>query len=308
MEQKGNPVFQFRNGVSPRYIEPMFIRLQYDRWYSTNQLVDLLHINGLDVEGTDIASHNAHTWSLVGLGRLTKHRIGNKSTNMFHITDLGKQLIDTYSTNPDLFYDLMHFLFYSSYCRSGDLKRGCFWLYASICNTLWLEAPAQVDNSSLTNRLQIESREAFPGYDPSFSERSVRGIFPWLQTLVPPFLSKPGTKSQLYSKRRSYCTPQLFHLATDMVYMSMEGVQYGTALSVNEQQKEDICKLCLLDPEKFWEMADLTQMTISGYEIHQGQWGVSITLEGPPTWIKLPDFSDEKVEVDADEFDDGGGV
>lgn len=86
--------------------------------------------------------------------------------------------------------------------------------------------------------------------------------------------------------------------------MTVEGVPYGTALAINEQQIEAICKVCLLDPEHFWEMADLTQMTVSGYEIHQGQWGTSLTLESPPSWITLPDFSHEKEQAEV--FADGG--
>jgi hypothetical protein len=226
--------------------------------------------------------------------------------NKFRLAELGKQLISIYSTNQALFYDLMHFMFYSTFRRSGDLRRVRFWLYASVCDTLWWEAPTMIEIFSLTNRLQIESRELFPNYDPAFSERAVGGIFPWLQTLVPPFLTKQGTKSLLYSKRRSYCTPQLFHLATDMVYTTLEGVPYGTALAINEQQIEAICKACLLDPQHFWEMAKQTQMTIGGYDIHQGQWGISIALAGPPSWISLPDFSREKDPEDSGIFAEGG--
>src|SRR5438876_7086036 len=102
MEQKSEPVFQFRNSVSPRYIEPLFIQLQDDRWYSMSQLIHVLHANGLDIEGSDIVSHNALTWSLAGLGQLEKRRTGSKTTNMFRLTELGKHLIDTYSTNLDL--------------------------------------------------------------------------------------------------------------------------------------------------------------------------------------------------------------
>jgi len=309
MEQKGNAVFQFRNSVSPRYIEPLLIQLQNDRWYSTTQLVHLLHKYGLNIEGTDIVSHNTLTWSLAGLGQIEKRREGTKTINMFRLTGLGKYLIDIYGTNHDLFYDLMHFMFYSTYYRLNDIRSIRFWLYANVCDTLWREAPTTVDTLSLTNRLQIESSKEFPKYDPSFSERSVVGISPWLQTLVPPFLTKQGTKSHLYSVRRNYCSPQLFHLATDMVYRVIEGIPYGVAFSIDEKQIESICKVCLLNPARFWEMADLTQMTINGYDLHRGQWGTSLTLANPPTWIPLPDFShkNEREQVDTDVFVDADG-
>ena len=149
------------------------------------------------------------------------------------------------------------------------MRRGRFWLYSSVCDRLWQQAPALIDYSALTNQLQIESHLAFPGYDPSFSEQSVGGVFSWLQTLIPPFLSKQSTKNQLYSTRRSYCTPQLFHLATDMIYSTVEGLQYGASLAINERHIVDICKTCLLETERFWDMADLTEMTINGFEIRR---------------------------------------
>ncbi len=276
MMQNSSPSFQFYNAVSPRYIKPLFVQLQYGHWYSKRQLIELLRTSDLDIEGGKIALCNMLTWSFAGLGQTEKRRGGYLKKNVFRLTNLGKQLIDTYSTNSELFYDLIHFIFYSTYRRSDDIRRARFWLYASVCDELWQEAPAPTDNSALTHRLQIESHVAFPGYNPSFSTISVGGVFPWLQTLVPPFLTKQSTTSQLYSSRRSYCTPQLFHLATDLVYTTMEGLQYGAFLAINELHIESICKPCLLNPEHFWDMAELTQMTVDGYEIRQGQWGTSI--------------------------------
>jgi hypothetical protein len=300
-----NPSFEFYNQVAPRYVEPLFIQLQFGRWYSTAQFISLLNSSGLDVKGNGIASSNMLIWSLIGLGEVEKHGTQYIKKNIFRLTELGKQLVDTYSTNTELFYDLMHFLFYSTYLRSDNIQRGRFWLYTSVCDGLWQEAPAPVDKSALTNRLQVDSRDAFPNYAPSFSEQSVGGIFSWLQTLVPPFLSKQGTKGQLYSKRRSHCTPQLFHLATDLVYTTVEDMQYGASLAINERHIEAICKTCLLDTEQFWYMTDLTQMTINGYELRRGQWGTSIALEESPTWITLPDFSNEKAQEEINEFEDG---
>lgn len=305
MVQRGNPSFHFDNSVSPRYLKPLFLQLEYGQWYSTAQFIGLLRSSGLDVKGQSIAAVNMLTWTLAGLGKIEKRGTQYHKKNYFQLTALGKQLIDTYSTNAELFYDLMHFLFYSTYQRSGDVRRGCFWLYANVCDVLWQEAPAATDTSGLTNRLQIESHVAFPGYEPSISDRSVSGVSPWLQALVPPFLSRQGTKSQLYSRRRSFCTPQLFQLATELVYTTMEGLQYGASLAIDERHIEAICRTCLLDIDYFWDMADVTQMTISGYELRRGQWGTSIALAGRPTWISLLDFADERVQEDMSEFEDG---
>jgi hypothetical protein len=289
MRAKSKPGFKFSNEISPRYIEPLLLHVEYGEWYDTEELKEILRANGLDVEGSFIVNYNTMAWSLTGLGHTRREKYGRSTSKVFQLTRLGKQVIDTYSTNQPLFFDLMHYFFYSAWHRSKDDSRVRFWLYSSVCDALWSDAPAKTDSFALTNRLQLESREAFPDYDPTFSERSVRAVFPWLGALTPAFLIKSEAAPQLSSNRRSYCSPQLFHLATDLVY-TLEGLRYGTSMAIDERHIAAVCRVCLLDSAGFWRMADLTKMTIRGYDIRKGQWGTSIALEGPPTWIDLPDF------------------
>src|SRR5438270_13507701 len=98
MAQKVNPAFQFYNAVSPRYIEPLFLQLQYGQSYSTTQLVNLLRASGLHVEGNSIVHYNLIAWSFAKLGQTEKSKIGTIRGNLFKLTELGRQLIDTYST------------------------------------------------------------------------------------------------------------------------------------------------------------------------------------------------------------------
>src|SRR5438067_11911347 len=102
MLQNEDPSFQFNNAVSPRYVEPLLLQLQYGHWYSTAQFIGLLRSSGLDVKGNGIAFYNMSTWSLVGLGEVEKHGTQYIKKNLLRITELGKQLVDTYSTNTEL--------------------------------------------------------------------------------------------------------------------------------------------------------------------------------------------------------------
>jgi hypothetical protein len=283
---KKKPNFQFYNQVSPRYIETLFLPLNFGEWYSTHDLKNVLYKSGLDVEGKDIVSRNVEAWTLSGIGDSFVERSKGRMT-YFRLSEYGKYIQEMYSTNRELFFDLIHFTFYSAWVRSNDVWRGRFWLYATICDDLWDYAPAEMDSIELASKMQSESQRLFSEYQPTFPERSVRSIFPWLGALTPPFLQKCGQRSLLCSKRRAYCTPQLFHLATDLAYTSRQ-LLYGTSLAVDDTIIQAICKTCLLDPDKFWDMADRTQMSIRGFEIRKGQFGTSISLEGPPGWIDLP--------------------
>ena len=47
------PSFEFNNNISPKYIEPLFLRIEPERWYATSDLVAMLQASGLDVEGSE---------------------------------------------------------------------------------------------------------------------------------------------------------------------------------------------------------------------------------------------------------------
>jgi hypothetical protein len=292
MSSPRKPVFEFNNKASPRYIEPLLLHLEEGQSYGTDDLRRLLWDSGIEAQGKGIVQYNANIWTLIGLTKSRPTENGGGPAKRLQITSLGKQFIETYGTSKPLFFDLIHFLYYSSWQRSQNLKWSRFWLYSRVCDLLWDEAPAQADQQELTVRLQSESRQIFPGFLPSFPRRSVGSAFPWLSALQPPFLAPSGTRSQLFSERRSHCTPQLFHLAIDLLY-TINNLRYGTAVAISDEQIQAICRTCLLDTERFWSMADLTQMSIRGFEIKRGQWATSISLAGPPSWISLPDFSDE---------------
>ena len=155
---------------------------------------------------------------------------------------------------------------------------------------MWDKTPGQMDSFGLAGILQEESQEVFPGHNPKFSERGVRSVFPWLGALNPPFLSKKSTQRELSSIKREFCSPQLFHLALDLIY-NQKQLKYGTSMAIGQMEIDDICRVCLLDEKQFWEMADRTKLMIKGIEIRKGQYSTSFAMEQLPQWIDLPDYS-----------------
>lgn len=290
--------FEFKNQVSPRYVEPLFLQLETGIWYTSTELQQQLRDSGLDVQGKDIVLANIAFWDKIELGEVQRQGPGHP--NLFRLSAFGKRVQGLYSTNRSLFFDMMHYLFYSAWRRSRHISHAPLWLYAKICDILWQEAPSKMDSMRLTSRLQTGSRQAFPDQDPNFPERSVRSVFPWLGELTPPFLSPCGSRSELCSERRGYCTPQLFHLAVDLAYHEA-GLSYGTSLAIDDRQIAAISRVCLLDPDRFWEMASLADMAMREFEVRQGQWGTSLALSGPPRWIDLPDFGEPEEEDEEDD-------
>ena len=290
-----NVNFEFSNQVSPRYVEPLFLQIEPGIWYTSAELQQQLRDSGLDVKGKTIVQANTTFWDKVGLGEV--QRQGPGRPNLFRLSSFGKQVGALYSTNRTLFFDVMHYLFYSAWRRSRHINQAPLWLYAEVCDSLWHEAPGKMDAIKLTGRLQGESRQAFPDQNPAFPRQSVYGVFPWLGELTPPFLSPCGSRSDLCSEQRSYCTPQLFHLAVDLAYHEA-GLNYGTSLAIDDRQVSAISRVCLLGPDRFWDMASLTDIAVRELEVRKGQWGTSLALSGPPRWIDLPDFGEQEEEKD----------
>ena len=291
--------FHFEPNISPRYIRPLFLQLESGIWYSSADLRDLLRLNGLPVEGTNIVKSNTRAWALLRL--LEKKNENNGGVKVYYkLTDLGKELQKTYSTNQELFFDIIHYFMYSAWYRYDNPAFGKFWVYASVCNNLWDQAPGITDSFEITGLLQFEAQNIFPQYEPKFPARSVTAVFTWLGSLTPPFLRKETNRSQLYSRKRESCSPQLFHLALDLLY-SQKKLKYGTSMAIGDDDIKIVCRACLLDENKFWEMADRTKMIIRGVDIRRGQYSTSIVLEMKPLWIDLPDYSDEIELEDGDE-------
>lgn len=289
MREKVN--FEFHNNLTPSHIDDLFLKIQFGDWYSVSNLVELLRQDSA-IDGRDIVSRNVHAWAGIGIGEI---KIEKSRSVSFQITPLGRYLQEIYSTNNDLFFDIIHYLFYSTWLRSRDMRRVRCWVYMKTCNELWQNSPSEMKTINLASKIQALALDYFQGYYPSIPIQSIRSVFPWLKKLAPPFLEQAGNKSDLVSLKRSYCTPQLFYLAVDLLY-SDRHLTYGTSLNVDDEITKEISMTCLLDPERFWEMAERTQMMIKGFELRKSQWGPTITLNNAPNWIELPTFEIQESE------------
>ncbi len=98
MTAKRGVKLEFKNQVSPRYIEPLLLQIEPGEWYTSAELQQQLRDSGLDVQGKDIVQVNIAFWEKVGLGEVQRPRgPGDLTCSAWEL--LGKQVRDLYSTN-----------------------------------------------------------------------------------------------------------------------------------------------------------------------------------------------------------------
>ena len=100
----------------------------------------------------------------------------------------------------------------------------------------------------------------------------------WLSELTPPVLSE----DKMHFYRRAFCPPELFVLAVDFVYQTRE-IDYGVNLLLSDENREAICQVCLLEPERFERVLEYG---VAQFDyLHKGiggGWGQYLTLDRAP--------------------------
>lgn len=189
--------------------------------------------------------------------------------------------------NPDLFPEIVHYLYYSTW-QSNQQTESCFsWSYRTLCNYLWKQGTTAEDKSALFSVVSSEASAKFQIQTVSFSTNSVNGILIWLESLNPPVIEYGDEESKMVFRRRTFCSPELFVLAIDFVYRE-NGVDYGANLLLNDTRRDEICQVCLLEPGSFDRVLDYAAAQFDFLEKGLGGgWGHYLTLLRQP---ELDDF------------------
>jgi hypothetical protein len=173
-------------------------------------------------------------------------------------------------------YDLLHALFYTAWKPEKPAEFGRSWFYRSFCNTLWSEQDVKLDRATrltLTEQLLHEAQMSFQNI-PNFSSeklsvgiKSMDGAQAWLSHLKPAVL-KQVVKRVLEFKPRQACSTELLLFALSHSHMANSS-EIGVDLLLSPQRRNEICRLCLLDPLQFDRMLDWTLPLFPQY-ISQG--------------------------------------
>jgi hypothetical protein len=108
---------------------------------------------------------------------------------------------------------------------------------------------------ALTQTLNHQAEEDFqavPGFAAealSLSIQTLDGGLKWLQHLKPAVI-----EGELFT-RRAACSGELFLLALSRSYQSSDA-EPGMDLLLTPQRRDEICRLCLLEPLRFDQMVD----------------------------------------------------
>ena len=259
--------FHVDHNVKPKHIEEILFFFRNGIFLNKRDLMSELNRIG----------HNIHPRHLSkNLSILRYFGILKFENDSFTITKIGLSIQRQLNFNKDIFYDLMHYLYYTTWDFSNQNTIYFSWSYKNICNLLWESKSSKVNRKRLAGELLILAHEKFGSKAISISHEAITGVFNWVKALNPPFIE--DTKINKLGNGKKHCSLELFVLAIDYLYHLLD-LNYKTPILVDDFKKELICKLCLLKESNFNNMFSLTLKTFKFVQKHYGEWGTSLILQ-----------------------------
>lgn len=215
---------------------------------------------------------------------LTCRMLGLIEHHTLQLSSRGETLARLERIKPSLFFDMVHFYYYSTWDRHDENTNRFSWSYAAVCNALWEGGASNINRAQLAARIADLAMDRFHTQTVSFSENSVAGVMVWLKHLTPPVVRESGTggRRQTSLVVRRFCPPELFVMALDYLHQST-GTDYQTNLLMDLDKQEAVCKVCLLEPTAFDAALD---WAIGQYSFLQqgsrGGWGRYVVLTRQP--------------------------
>lgn len=180
------------------------------------------------------------------------------------LTRAGQVLADVVRLQPETLAEYIHFLYYTAY--SADQTKRFSWSYRLVCETLWENAPAQINRDRLVGMVSQLAAETFETDTVSFSVSSVGGILSWLEQLTPAVFTE--REDVRYFTRRPYCPIETFFLAINHWYDQLRNRE-TVYVPLTDDFRLAVCRLCLLMPEAFDEMLVQTEAAFSVLQVRR---------------------------------------
>ncbi|GHO56033.1 hypothetical protein [Ktedonobacter robiniae] len=264
----------FNIRVSPKKALTLLEELRSDIWLSGSDFLQnpIIHEQ---LQNTRYIRDNLLVLVSAGLVRQKRGKQGL----LYQLSDLGQSLYQVQSTRPQLYADIIHYLFFTLYEEQqgqGIDISGWSWVYQATCRLLWdarPNVPTFPEQASILNdKLLME----YPEYTKGVYADSPNTAVVWLRELQPPFLQGKGKSCKTYS--RSWCSPELLVLGIDRLYRRAE-LPYNTPLLLVEQIWSELSQLCLMEVALLEEVLEVARSTFSFLKVLSGEWGLSVILE-----------------------------
>lgn len=230
-------------------------------------------------------------WNLKVLRMLGLTDVDEK-TESWRLTKRGVYLRALAAWNPRTFYDMMHYLYYTTW-DFGDRETATFsWTYQTVCNLLWQRRPTIIDGKGLAIEVRDRALHDFELDSVSITDYAVDGVYNWLRVLDPAF-AWTDTKSRRRETNagRPACTPELFLMAVDYLYR-IKNVPHNRPMLMDDDKIAIVCRLCLLDPLKWKSVLNRTIEQFAILHRMGSASGPQLTLERAPRLIVWPGEAD----------------
>jgi hypothetical protein len=159
-------------------------------------------------------------------------------------------------------YDLLHYLFYTAWRAEESASHTRSWFYRTICDNLWGMQEVTLDGhmrqtfiQELDGQIHLDFQHVL-GFSekPSISMQTMEGTREWLRHLSPGVM-KSVRKGEEEFHRRATCSVELFLLALSHSYQ-LSGAEIDIDMLISPQRRDEISRLCLLNPLEFDRMLD----------------------------------------------------
>jgi hypothetical protein len=266
-------MFHVRHNARPYLVKEVLQILEGNDSLTMDDILDIGKQRGFQV-GTQVRSAQSLKENPIQVSR----DLGLIADTALYLTHSGQQMAKLLQCKPAVFSEVMHVLHYTLW-KPVRREENCFsWSYRTACDQLWESGSIAIDRGQLVSYVSETAMEKFNTSRVSFSKDSLRGILQWLAEVEPPVLD---SKDKVFT-RRTFCPPETFVLAADFLYR-LEDADYQTNLLLDQDKRDAICKVCLLEPTAFdsafdWAagQCDFLQRGTSG------GWGSYILLTRQP--------------------------
>lgn len=210
------------------------------------------------------------------------------------LTPTGEEFYFLWEMKHDTAIDVLHGLQYGLWTQHSPEQNLASWAYQQVCNYLW-EYQALPNSQNLITYIydNLDTLDTIHGdIANAFSAKSVNGAYDWLSPLKPPVFEgvRETTKGKNFRSatftRRSHCSTALFLMGLDWVARET-GNQYGDLWSIGSDQRQAVCRFCLIDESRFDFMFNETLRRFPDHLSVRRTGGLYIVIENEP---RITDF------------------